>query len=665
MRSPTVTDSNGKPPAGLLQGTVADLGSYDECLDVVVRDLYGDVDFTGQYCSLFVNPRGVPFLKKMISKFQEKGELLGAYNPLNWLNQDLFFGIQLGTCIPSKCTGGELRHMAATLLHRYGFHTVVRGCEVKDKGPLTVTQRGILMFIGVLSVILVLGTAYDIVRYYLPNEKQKKLPVLLTKLLVSFSVVSNTKMLLTTKAASGSDSVKLRFIHGMRFWSSSWVILGHTYFLVSVTALGESLNIVKYHQNPAFLMIANAYPCIQSFLFISGFLVTFNVLKYLKDYKKTLVIPIVLLLVRRYIRITAPVMFVVAIWLLFPLFATGPLYSEYKDVLFGQCEKNWWRVLLHINNWIPFFDMCLAHLWYVSVDWQIYSVLWIIPMIMLRRKKLGFALLFLVTLATSTLVAVQTKMNHYGPTAIYTDSNINKTVEAGNDVYFKPFAHAGAFCVGIATGYAVLAFGAIKINWLMQAAMWILSTVIAVVVIFGPYRWYTGAPYDSADAILYAATHRTAWALSLGWMTYACATGRGGLINRFLSWKAFIPLSRLSFAAFLMQTLVILSRTILTRERVHYSHTSMIQDYMFAFMMSYICAFLLFLAFEAPVGNLEKLLFVGNKKLASSSQDSKCAENSQNGNIPVPVEVVTMPEHRKRNGSCSITKNDSDSKSHL
>lgn len=56
-------------------------------------------------------------------------------------------------------------------------------------------------------------------------------------------------------------------------------------------------------------------------------------------------------------RITAPVMFVVGVWLLFPLFITGPLFSEYKDVLFGQCEKNWWRVLLHVNNWVPFFEM--------------------------------------------------------------------------------------------------------------------------------------------------------------------------------------------------------------------------------------------------------------------------------------------------------------------
>ncbi|XP_054919233.1 nose resistant to fluoxetine protein 6-like [Dermacentor andersoni] len=646
-----MADSNGKPPPGMLQGSVADLGNFDECLDVVVRDFYGDVDFTGQYCSLFVNPKGVPFLRKMIAKFQEQGEMMGANNPMNWLNQDLFFGIQMGICIPSKCSGTELRHMAATLLHRYGFHTVVRGCQVNETRPLKPYQRGLLIFLGVLSVIILLATAYDVARYYLPEEKKKFLPEPLTKILTAFSVVANTNMLLTTHADSESDSMKLRFIHGMRFWSSSWVILGHTYFLVSVTSLADSLNIIKYHSQAAFLMIANAYPCIQTFLFISGFLVAYNVIKHLKDYKGTLAIPIVLLLVRRYIRITAPVMFLVGVWLLLPLFLTGPLFSEYKDILFGQCEKNWWRVLLHINNWVPFFDMCLGHLWYISVDWQIYACLWVIPMLMIRYKKVGFAVLTLVVLVTSAMVAIQTRLYDYGPTAIYIDTNINKTIDAGNQVYFKPFAHAGAFCVGIATGYAVLVFGAMKINLLMQAAMWVLSGVIAAVVIFGPFRWYKGAAYDTADALLYAATHRTAWSLSLAWMTFACATGRGGLVNRFLSWAAFVPLSRLSFCAFLMQTVVILSRSLVTRERIHYSHTSLFQDFLFAFMMTYMCAFLLFLAIEAPIGNLEKMLFLGStKQVAQASQRAKAPHQQPSSGIAAPVEVVMMPHKRADSG---------------
>ncbi|XP_064459149.1 nose resistant to fluoxetine protein 6-like [Ornithodoros turicata] len=639
-----MADSNGRPAAGMLKGTVADLGNYDECLAVVVKDSYGDVDFTGKYCNLFINPKGVPYVNKIVKSFQSKGELTGPYSPLRWLNQDLFFGMQVGVCIPSKCSGRELLYMADTLLSRYGMSTLLRGCETQDKGPFTQFQKCMLIFLAVLSGILCLSTLYDAILHYLP-EKRKCCPKLLNQILVSFSVLSNTRKLISTEAEKESDSIKLRFIHGMRFFSSSWVILGHTYLLVSVTVLADSLNIVKFHDDPAFLMIANAYPCIQSFLFISGFLVAYNVLKYLKDYKGNYAVPIALLLVRRYIRLTAPVMFLVGIWLLLPAFTWGPLYTEYKDVLFGMCEKNWWRVLLHVNNWVPFFDMCLGHLWYISVDWQIYAVLWFIPFVMLKRKKLGFFFLFLVILGTTVLVALQTKLNHFQPTAIYIDPNINQTFEAGNQIYFKPFAHAGAFCIGIATAYAVLIYGAAKINRPMQAALWALAAVIGFSVVFGPYKWYRGADYDTVDAVLYASTHRTAWAVSLGWVTFACATGRGGPINAFLSWQGFVPFSRLSFSAFLMQTVVILMRCLVTRERLHYSHTYMVQDYFFAFMMTYITAYLLFLVFEAPVGNLEKIIFMGNRgSFADAAAKAKVPQ--EHHHTTMPVEVVMMAPNK-------------------
>lgn len=530
--------------------------------------------------------------------------------------------------------------MVDTLLRRYGMSTLVRGCDTQDKGPLTEFQKCMLIFVAILAGTLFIATAYDVAMYYYP-DRRNGCPKLINQVLVAFSLMSNTKKLISTQAEKDSDSIKLRFIHGMRFFSSSWVILGHTYLLVSVTVLGDSLNIIKMHDDPAFLLIANAYPCIQSFLFISGFLVAYNVLKYLKNYEGSYLMPITLLICRRYVRVTAPVMFLVGVWLLLPAFTWGPLYTEYKDVLFGQCEKNWWRVLLHINNWVPFFEMCLGHLWYVSVDWQIYSVLWFIPFVMLKRKKLAFFFLILVVVATSVLVAVQTKINHFQPTAIYIDPNINQTFEAGNQVYFKPFAHAGAFCVGIATAYAVLAFGTAKINKLMQMALWALAAMIGFSVVFGPYKWYRGADYDTLDAVLYASTHRTAWALSLGWVTFACATGRGGPVNAFLSWQGFVPFSRLSFSAFLMQTVVILMRCLVTRERLHYSHYYMVQDFFFAFMMTYITAFLLFLVFEAPVGNLEKLIFMGNTKGIGDAVKGKTQAGGR-GPCAAPVEVVMM-----------------------
>ncbi|OQR70011.1 nose resistant to fluoxetine protein 6-like [Tropilaelaps mercedesae] len=464
-----------------------------------------------------------------------------------------------------------------------------------------------------------------------------------------FSAVENTRKLLSTKAAIDSDAYRLRFIHGMRFFSASWVILGHTYFLVIPTSLGESLNIIRLQEDIWFCLIGNAFPCIQTFLFMSGFLLSYNVLKYLSSYKKTLAMPIFLLLARRYIRLTTPIMFLVGLFLVLSRFLSGPVYSEYKDIIFGSCETNWWRVLLHINNWVPFFDMCLAHLWYVSVDWQIYSTLWVIPIIMLRRKRLGLGLCFFVIMTTAILVGVQTKANGYQPTPIYSDSNVNRSFDASNEVYFKPFAHAGSFCVGIITGYLVLAYGAYKLTRAIQGALWATATTICLLVVFGPHKWFAGAPHEGWDAIIYAATHRTAWSMGLGWLTFACSTGRGGLVNGLLSWKAFIPMSRLSFSAFMLQTVVLISRTMVARDRLVFSHAFMIKDFFATYMITYLCSFVMYLLIEAPIGNLEKMIFMGNV----SKKETDTAIPPVTGPAPQVEHVVTMESIQKRaqNGS--------------
>ncbi|KAH6946353.1 hypothetical protein HPB50_013023 [Hyalomma asiaticum] len=45
-------DATGKYPTGLLQGNLADLGAYDECVETMVRDEYGTTKVRGQYCDV-------------------------------------------------------------------------------------------------------------------------------------------------------------------------------------------------------------------------------------------------------------------------------------------------------------------------------------------------------------------------------------------------------------------------------------------------------------------------------------------------------------------------------------------------------------------------------------------------------------------------------------
>ena len=61
----------------------------------------------------------------------------------------------------------------------------------------------------------------------------------------------------------------------------------------------------------------------------------------------------------------------------------------------------------------------------------------------------------------------------------------------------------------------------------------------------------------TASAI-YGGFYKVAWALAVGWVIFACCRGYGGWINELLSWKAFVPLSRVSYIIYLihMDTMV-------------------------------------------------------------------------------------------------------------
>jgi hypothetical protein len=78
------------------------------------------------------------------------------------------------------------------------------------------------------------------------------------------------------------------------------------------------------------------------------------------------------------------------------------------------------------------------------------------------------------------------------------------------------------------------------------------------VMIFGTHSNFSGGPgLSRVSNILYQSTSRIIWAIGLGYVVYACVTSNGGLINKFLSHSFWIPLARLSFAAYLIHVTLI------------------------------------------------------------------------------------------------------------
>lgn len=55
---------------------------------------------------------------------------------------------------------------------------------------------------------------------------------------------------------------------------------------------------------------------------------------------------------------------------------------------------------------------------------------------------------------------------------------------------------------------------------------------------------------------LQAALGHTAWGIALSWITVACCCGYGGPLNCLFSFRGFLPLSRLTYCAYLIHPVI-------------------------------------------------------------------------------------------------------------
>lgn len=92
----------------------------------------------------------------------------------------------------------------------------------------------------------------------------------------------------------------------------------------------------------------------------------------------------------------------------------------------------------------------------------------------------------------------------------------------------------------------------LSLNHVHQTWSTIIGVVVAHIPILSAILFYTpGYEYDRTQASVYAALHRIPWCAAMGWMVIVGATGNAGLLQPILSWKAFVPLSRLTYCVFL------------------------------------------------------------------------------------------------------------------
>ena len=141
---------------------------------------------------------------------------------------------------------------------------------------------------------------------------------------------------------------------------------------------------------------------------------------------------------------------------------------------------------------------------------------------------------------------------------------------------------------------------------------WVLATAVGSAVVYGlvPYLNEEQVPVmNSFVRVFYGSFNRLAWSLAVGWLIFACVHGYGGPVNRFLSWKIFIPLSRLTYVVYLVHVNYLLVWSANLRQPVYYTALDHVQFFLGVVFGVTLLAFGISLTVEIPILNLEKLVF--------------------------------------------------------
>ncbi|XP_054710923.1 nose resistant to fluoxetine protein 6-like [Uloborus diversus] len=601
-------DSSAKIVNGMLLGSMSSFGDYDECLNIGAKSKTPEdkAPFRGQYCMVNLSPPLPPkpdviTLYKVLDELKDFTKGGTAVSEIAKVAHSFyFFNLQLGVCVPSGCSVDDIDSLAKMAVKKYSLKATVSRCEMKEENSFSISTILVISFFSLLGLLMVIGSLIDTYAFYTKTTCSNAA----VRILLTFSLMTNFRKFINTK----SDAQHLSCLHGIRFFCCAWIVLANTYFITITTQ--AFLNLEKLREcckDFAFQAILNASYAPDTFFCIGGLLVSYVIVKRAKDGGQPF--NIVLHIFHRLIRLV-PVyasVIVVVIFLVYCL-GSGPIWHSSVDRYIDDCNHNWWMNLAFINNFYEAERMCLPQTWYLAVDFQLYTAALLVLLPFLRWPKLGIFLCVLGISASIVYSGLLTFMKNLPPTLLAAFPEEEQRNKYWAEIFFSPIVHGGPYCVGLLTGYFIAAKPSLKIPTAIQLLGWCIAFFLNFSVLYGITNWNKGVEPLLWSRVLYAGFSRVAWALGVAWIILCCVTGHGGIINYILTWKAFVPLSRLTFIVFLIHPIVQIIIVGNLRTQIQLDHFVQVWLFFGHLCVSFGVAFAVNMVIEAPALALEKIV---------------------------------------------------------
>ena len=630
-------DAFGKPGPYILEGNLRLTGSFDECLDI-----------TGELTKFCILPL-VP------------GVVLGDGSFESFNNLTLLADI----CVPRSCNTSDFETYVAeanAYLAKYSFGVHYTSdptiCEDTKRIPFSGGAIAMIVVCAIFALLSLIGTAVDLgVKTIRDLSKKPELAKIFKRttpacnsdgedspllggvpkkeddifasfekpleFVTAFSIIKNVNTIFSTKM----PPTAITSLNGIRVLSIGWVILAHT-FLWSLTtqALKDPLYAIEHITHRfSFQAMSNGFFAVDSFFFLSGALVAFLTLREME--RKNGRFPVITYYLHRYLRLTMVYAFLLFFWWTLTVhLGNGPTWNKVAGVdsnLQNNCEKYWWTNFLYINNLYPWGlkDECMGWTWYLSNDMQFYILAPLIIIPLYFSFPVGLLIsgvLIIVTIVANGAIA---GVKEFQANMIQFESG-----GEDNDIYIKPYTRAGPYIVGLVLGYVLFKKVRINIHWL---ADWLIYRVVLIVAggclfssLYGLYSSWGRGGLNLAENVSYFMFSRFVWAFGLALLVFTCHNGYGRVINAFLSMGFWVPLSRLTYTAYLIHPIILTAVFSTLREPFTYSDYIMTVYGIAMVVLSFGAAGVVAVFVEFPLSNLEMAIFkAAGLKLRESTRN--------------------------------------------
>ncbi|XP_045479765.1 O-acyltransferase like protein-like isoform X1 [Harmonia axyridis] len=572
---------------GLTATNNQDLGNYDLCMSIDENGL------KGKFCP-FQWATTIP--KELLKEAIAVMELKNHINiPIPSLPSKDVVNVKVGTteeitllgsmCIPDGCTPEEFTKVFNPYVYPVFYKNSTANCVTKDDiTEMSTFQIVVTICICIILLIVVCSTAYHI---WLRSADEGE-PHDIIK---AFSVLHNGQKLVEI---SRDNPDQIQCIHGLRFFSMLWVIAGHTFASEEILPLFNVKDAKEWRSHLyAQYILAGPY-AVDTFFFLSGFLLAYGYMKQMKGVRATKqIMAIPLMILHRYLRLTPAVaaMFFVSISFLKSL-GNGPIWVESVESVNKPCTDYWWRFFFYLQNYSS--AICYTQTWYLSADMQMFiaAPIVLIPAAIYFRKNLYWVIASLVGLIVFCVGLTIT--------ILYTVDNYNYP--------YDTHSRLSDYLVGIIGGIIMhtMRGKTIKIKKVVSLAVWVVTLAVMIFLVLYLNDIIVHPTVDKTN--YFYPIQRPIWSACILWIVISCHFGYGGIINKFLSISCFQIGSRLSYCMYCIHGMIILYNVGSIRSYQYFSDYAMIYLFFGNTVVCLILSTIWTLTFESPMIILNKML---------------------------------------------------------